>query len=192
MWESILSFLQKLSLQNRISVVGSKRYVETGYLSMKNLIGLFEAVCETYDRIDFKPSPDGSTHCNQAIHAVAQKLGCDDLAGLTADEIVAFLGTSSDWQLIDMSAAQAYANQGSLVIAGLSSTDLKQSHGHVVVIRPGIPCDSGKWGSVPRCLNIGAVDFLARGQSGVLMGMPVGVNEAFIPRPKFWLWSKSL
>lgn len=160
---------------------------------MRNLIGLIDAVCDTYDRSDFKPNPDGSTHCNQAVNAIALvAFNYNGLRGMMADEIVVFMAASSDWAALDMSAAQDNANNGSLVIAGLIGTDLGQAHGHVVVIRPGRPCDSGKWGAVPRCVNIGASDFLARALSGVLTNMAVGVNEAFIPKPKFFVLRSSL
>lgn len=159
---------------------------------LKNLIGLFDAVCDVYDRTDFKPRADGETFCNQAVHAVASAaFKYNGFYNLKADEIVETMD-GDDWVVIDIIVAQQYANAGSLVVAGLRSSDLGQAHGHVVVIRPGIPCDSGKWGPVPRCLNIGANDFLARGQTGALTGMSVGVNEAFIPKPKFYVLRSSL
>ena len=160
---------------------------------MRNIIGLFDAICDAYDRTDFKPNQDGSTHCNAAVHAIASTaFNYNGFRNMMADQIVQFMATGPDWQAIDMSAAQDAANNGSLVVAGLSGAELGQAHGHVVVIRPGLPCDSGKWGSVPRCVNIGASDFLARAQAGVLTNMPVGVNEAFIPKPKFYVLRSTL
>ena len=160
---------------------------------MRNLIGLFDAVCDAYDRMDFKPNPDGSTHCNQAVNAIAAAaFNYNGFRNMMADQIVQFMASGPDWSPITMEQAQDMANNGSLVVAGLTGADLGQAYGHVVVIRPGLPCDSGKWGAVPRCVNIGACDFLARGQSGVLTNMPVGVNEAIIPKPKFYVLRSSL
>lgn len=160
---------------------------------MTNLIGLFEAICDASDRQDFKPSPDGTTHCNQAVHAIAYAaFSYFTFRGLTADQMSDLLRDNPDWIVIGMEAAQDYANAGSFVVAELKSTDLKQQHGHIVTIRPGLPCDSGKWGSVPRCLNIGGHNFLARSQKGPLTGAPVGVNEAFIPIPRFHVLRSSL
>lgn len=169
-------------------------FYATGYKKVRNLIGLFDAVCDVYDRTDFKPNSDGTTHCNQAVQAVAvSAFGYHGLDGMLADEIIDFLQESSDWAPIIIHQAQDYANQGSLILAGLNSTDLKQAHGHIVIIRPGIECDSGKWGKVPRCVNIGASNFLARGQKGVMTNLSVGVNEAFsAPMPKCWVLRSSL
>lgn len=102
------------------------------------------------------------------------------------------MGASPDWSPVPFENAQNLANQGSLVIAGLSGEDLGNGHGHVVVIRPGRQCQSGKWGLTPRCLNIGKTDFIARAQSGPLIMMPVGLNDAFIPLPKIYVWRSSL
>lgn len=160
--------------------------------NMKNLIGLFEAICDTYDRQDLKPLEDGTTYCNVAVAAVADAMGCKTLDFKTADEILVYISANPDWMEIPIEKAQETANQGSLVIVGLSSEALKQGHGHVCVIRPGIPCHSGKWGAVPRCLNVGSEMFLARAKRGPLTGMAAGVNEAFIPLPKFFVWRPSL
>ncbi len=159
---------------------------------MKDLILLIDAILDTYDRIDFRPNPDGTTHCNQAVDAIANKLGYTALAGKTADEIVAFLSGSPEWSEVPFEAAQDKANQGSFLIAGLDSKALNQSHGHVVVIRPGKPNFSGKWGPCPRIVNVGAHNFIARAQAGALTNQPVGLNEAFIPLPKIYILRSTL
>lgn len=170
----------------------SRSVAWTGYTKMRDVTTLFEAVCDVYDRSDFRPSPDGSTHCNQAVCAIAQAMGCQALNGKTADQILDLISESPEWSDVPFERAQDLANQGSLLIAGLKSKDLNDQHGHVVVIRPGKPCQSGKWGLTPRCVNIGKNDFLARAQSGPLVMMPVGLNDAFIPMPKIWVWRMSL
>lgn len=164
---------------------------------MADIITLIDAICDAYDRNDYRPSVDGSTHCNQAVDSIAMAMGCSDFQGKTADQIVQFMYQSPNWDPVDFDHAQEMANQGALVVAGLSSSDLKAgdpstTHGHVVVIRPGKPCDSGKWGPTPRCVNIGKNDFIARAQSGPLTMLPVGLNDAFIPKPLIYVWRPSL
>jgi hypothetical protein len=165
--------------------------VATGYTTMRNLLGLFEAVCDVYDDVTLAPR-DGQTFCNVAANRIATAMGCKDLAAKTADEICAFVATSPDWSEIAFDRAQDLANQGSLVFAMASSTMLEQSHGHICAIRPGLPKNSGKWGLCPSVINIGGVNFLARAKSGPLIGMPVGLNEAFVPLPKLYAWRPTL
>lgn len=189
LWESLLSVLKGT---HGLSF-GVEIPLGTGYTNMRDLIGLFDAVCDVYDRQDLAPKPDGTTFCNFAVDAVAQAMGYKYLAGKTADEIVAFLGSSTDWSEVPFEKAQDMANQGSLLIAGASGEELGQAHGHVCVIRPGKPVYSGHYGgSAPRCLNIGAENFLARAKRGALTNQPCGLNEAFIPLPKIWAWRATL
>ena len=159
---------------------------------MKNTIDLIDAILDAYDRQDFQPGPNGLTHCNEAVQAVCETLGYDKLAGLNADEICAFIAVSGDWSEVAFDNAQNMANQGSLLVAGLDSKALGQDHGHVVVIRPGKPCYSGKWGACPRVLNVGAENFIARAKRGPLTNQPSGLNEAFVPLPKIWVLRSTL
>lgn len=159
---------------------------------MKDPLALIDAILDVYDRLDFKPSPAGDTYCNLAVHTVCTELGYTALAGMTADQIVAFLTGNSDWSEVPIEKAQDLSNEGSLLIAGLDSKALGQAHGHVVVIRPGKPCFSGKWGATPRCLNIGAHNFIARAPNGAMTNQPVGINEAFISLPKIYVLRSTL
>ena len=159
---------------------------------MKDPIALIDAILNAYDNQAFIPLEDGTTFCNLAVDAVCQGLGYKDLAGKTADQIVSFLATSSDWSLVQMERAQEMANEGSLLIAGLDSVALEQSHGHVCIIRPGMAIYSGKWGLVPRVLNIGAENFIARARKGPLTNQPAGLNESFVPLPKIWVLRSTL
>lgn len=158
---------------------------------MKDLITLFDSICEAYDRADLQPR-DGMTFCNLAVCMVADAMGCKELDFKNADEIVAYIASSPDWQETQIDRVQDIANRGSLCIAGLDSKSLKQNHGHVVVIRPGKPVYSGKWGPTPRCLNVGAEMFIARAKKGPLTAMSCGINEAFQLLPKIWVWKPSL
>jgi hypothetical protein len=164
----------------------------TGYTNMRDVITLIDAICDVYDTQAFIPHADGTTFCNLAVAAVAGAMGCNDLNNQTADQIVDTLRKSPDWGEVPFEKVQDMANQGSLLIAGLEAKDLNQAHGHVVVIRPGKFCYSGKWGKTPRCLNIGAENFLGRAKRGPLTNQPAGLNEAFVEMPKIWVWKRSL
>lgn len=161
---------------------------------MANLIGLIDACLDVYDRSDFRPNPDGSTHCNQAVQSVGSvAFNYNGFRGMMADDMVKFLNGNPDWISIEMAQAQDYANKGSFVVAGLTAADLDQAHGHIVTIRPGLQVDSEHFkGLVPRCVNIGASDFIARGQMGVMTNLPCGINEAFQVMPKFYVLRSSL
>ncbi len=164
----------------------------TGYRNMRDLITLIDAICDVYDNADLRPH-DGLTYCNLSVNFVSTAMGCKSFAGLTADQILQRISNDGDWSDVPGEKAQDMANQGSLLIAGLTSEELGQEHGHVVVIRPGKPCYSGKYnGPCPRCLNIGAENFLARAKRGPLINAPCGLNEAFGPVPKIWVWRPSL
>ena len=159
---------------------------------MHDVIALIEAICDTYDRADLQPLPDGTTYCNLAVISVAERLSCSGLGGKNADQIVDYIATSPEWSNVPIERTQDLANSGSLVIAGLRSDELGAAHGHVVVIRPGQACYSGKWGKVPRILNVGKENYIARAKSGPLKGTTVGINDAFIPMPQFFVWRPSL
>ena len=178
---------------------------------MPDVIKLIDTICSVYDNPDYAPVYNNGilvkTFCNFATNAIAVAMGCDDLYDTTtklpktADEIADLLAQSKDWielhvsddpqkMPIDYQAIQLWANKGELVFAVLKSTDLKQEHGHICVVRPGLLKSSGKWGDCPAVMNIGGENFIALGKSGVMKGRPVGVNEAFQPIPKFYVWNK--
>lgn len=184
----------------------SWRFSETGYKQMaRDPIRLIDAICTTYDNLNYRPIYENgklqTTFCNMACNEIAQAMGCQDLKGLSADEIYSyFTGHPDDWMELraiglqgdDLDIAfagiQSYANMGALVFAVATSIELGQDHGHICVIRPGTRKSSGKWGNVPACMNIGAECYIGLGQSGVMKGEPVGINEAFRPLPHFFLW----
>ena len=189
LWEfctgALNAFLKKPSFSIDVTL-------PTGYTKVRDVIGLIDAICDVYDNQAYAPLPDGTTFCNLGVSVVAASMGCKDFFGKTADEIVAFISADPNWSPVPIENAQDLANQGSLLIAGLDSKSLGQAHGHVVVIRPGKPCFSGKWGPTPRCLNIGAENFLARAKRGPLTNQPAGLNESFVEVPKIWAWRQSL
>jgi hypothetical protein len=163
-----------------------------GQENMRDIITLIDSICDAYDNQAFTPTPQGTTFCNEGVSTVCEAMGCHDLTGKMADEIVAFLNSSSNWSLVPLDKAQDMANEGSLLVAGLDSAALGQTHGHVCIIRPGKTVYSGKWGQCPRVLNIGAENFLGRAKHGPLTNQPCGLNEAFQPLPRIWCWGPSL
>lgn len=158
---------------------------------MPNLIALIDAVCDTYDDVHLLPK-DGVTFCNIACNQIAVKMGCKDLVAKTADDIYEFMIASSQWSEVAMEKAQDLANNGALIFAVASGSMLNQDHGHICVIRPGLVKTSGKWIKAPCVMNIGAQCFIGRAKSGPLIGMPVGLNEAFVPMPRLFVWRPSL
>jgi hypothetical protein len=190
-WDAFLSVVKGTPGKN----IGTSFPIEwTGYTKVRDVIALIDAICDVYDNQAFAPLPDGTTFCNQGVTYVAEAMGCKDFTGKNADEMVSFISASRDWSPIPIEKSQEQANQGSLLIAGLDSKALGQSHGHVVVIRPGKTVYSGKWSTnlCPRVLNIGAENFLARAKKGPLTNQPAGLNESFQPLPKIWVWRPSL
>lgn len=159
---------------------------------MKSVTVLIDAICDVYDNAKYQPLPDGTTFCNYAAEDICHAFGYNGLDNKMADEIFAFMGTSPDWQEVLMPRVQDLANQGSLVFAVANGELLKQAHGHICVIRPGRLKDSGKWGQVPSIMNIGAENFIGRAKRGPLQGMSAGLNEAFVPMPKFYVLVSTL
>lgn len=187
--QNLLSYLRqfpdlRLGWTWRISATGS---------GVKDPIALIDAILDAYDNQAFLPNPvTGVTHCNQAVTSVCDAMGYLGLGGLTADEIIGKIQNNPDWSLVPIDKAQEFANQGSLLIAGLTSDELKQGHGHVVIIRPGKEVYSGKWGKCPRVLNVGIENFVARAKKGPLTNQPCGLNESFVDLPKIWVLRSTL
>lgn len=169
----------------------------TGYKTMKNLPKLITAVLEAYENPAFAPVvKDGKiveTFCNEAVQRVASKMGCEDFARMTADEICQFLAQKKGWQEVLMRDCQFLANQGTLVIAGLPAQTLGGAHGHVCVVRPGEQVWSEHWKSmVPAVMNIGGQNFILRFKMASGEVIEAGVNGAFQMIPRFYAWEASL
>jgi hypothetical protein len=101
---------------------------------------LIDSCCEAYDNLAFEPR-QGMTFCNQAVNFICGKMGYAKFKALLANQMVDLMKKSEEWQMISIGDAQKFANQGRLVIAGRKA----QPHGHVAVIRPGLPDYSAKW-----------------------------------------------
>lgn len=174
------------------------------------LIQLIDAICVGYDNPDYWPVFENgvlkTTFCNKFVNDVAQAVGCHDFIDLithdvlNADDIIRVMESSPNWVKLqihdapqdirenDLKSVQVWANQGFLTIAALRGSILGAEHGHVCIVRPGIMKTSGKWGEVPVVANVGKEMFIGRAKAGVMKGEPVGVNESFVPMPKFYSW----
>jgi hypothetical protein len=93
-----------------------------------------------------------ASQCNSFVIAVAQKFGVR-LSG-TADQIIEQITESPNWTQLrtDGKAASMAADNGALVVGGMTSQHLGEAHGHVVVVVKGKP-DRDKypvayWGSM--------------------------------------------
>lgn len=124
------------------------------------------------------------THCNQFVNGVARSLGyfsfwpSNHKDPLTSDEMCAFVLTSPEWTSIKWDVAQSHANSGAFVIACQSASP----HGHVCVLRPGVPLPSGHFGHpAPRCVNVGATVF-----------MDTDVAYAFQQEPAYYVLNSTL
>jgi len=93
--------------------------------------------------------------CNRYVNAVVQI--CQSSAmfpgSYLADDIVGALGTPP-WTALtvgDKASATSHAASGDIVIAGMTSTELSDTHGHVVIlhskIRPADGMPFGSWGT---------------------------------------------
>lgn len=209
-WQTLIEFLVG---RDRIFSI-SKGFKETGYTNMKDRNVLIDIILTAHENPAYEPViVDGKvqqTFCNLFCNEVARGYGCTDFIDMeknrvrNADEIYDFVsshcGANDDWEEILCStlsetgrdiaftAAQFWANSGTLVIAVANSTMLKAEHGHCCIIRPGTQKSSGKWGKVPAVANVGGENFIALGKNGVMKGLPVGLNEAFKIIPRIFAW----
>jgi len=154
---------------------------------MKNADLLREAQDKVWDSGLYMPKEeDGEeiTYCNMATNAVLAPMGCTVMQGMTADQMVEFMRTSKNFLIKPIEDCQFLANEGTVIVAGLTSGALKQSHGHVCTITPGVEDFSGHWNKkTPQCLSIGRKKICFRSK---------GVNWAFVPEPEFYAWLPSL
>ena len=124
------------------------------------------------------------TWCNIATNAVLSALGCDLMEGFTADGMVDFMRTHQDFLVKPMADCQVLVNEGTILVAGLTGAELKQEHGHVVTLTPGVEDYSGKWDKkTPLCMNLGRAGTCFRAK---------GLNWAFQIPPGIFAWVPSL
>lgn len=85
--------------------------------------------------------------CNKFVEAVAKEFGRENACKGLADEILARMRSSADGFVLigpHPSDATKRATQGKLVLGGLSSTEMNDKNGHIVVIVPGGPSQRTK------------------------------------------------
>lgn len=143
----------------------------------ENALKLIDACCSALEKPEFAPR-NSTTYCNQAVQYIATMMGCIEFsASMNANRMIDMMAQSEHFAEIPVENAQAYANNGSLVIAGLKA----MPHGHVCVIRPGKEIYSGKWMiKAPRIINVGGENFISR-----------SLSWAFKDIPKVYLWRES-
>lgn len=108
----------------------------------------------------YHPKPP-ETYCNFFCRDVALERGYHRFRDLTANQQIALMDGSPEWEEVQAETAQALANQDKLVIAGWVHP--KGGHGHVCVVVPGDMQMSGKWGRVvPVCANVAPAVFYGK------------------------------
>jgi hypothetical protein len=143
----------------------------------ENALKLLDACLEAFDIFNFSKDVTGDgvkeTFCNQAVDYVCRRMDYNLLNGMVANQMVDFISRSTDWSPVTVAAAQGYANEGRLLIAGAAA----DPHGHVVIVRPGIEDWSPKWGmKVPKVSHVGKKS---------LIGKHLG--HAFVDVPEIWM-----
>lgn len=95
-----------------------------------------------------------SSQCNRGVIAAFENIygTCPSDMKTSANEMVRYWQSSSDWTPISMSKAQEYVNHGFFVVAGWINPN---GHGHVVVIVPGTAVYDPRWGYLPHTMDTG-------------------------------------
>lgn len=110
-----------------------------------------------YGTGEYSSAIDGATDCNRFVNEVCERFGYNKFNGLLANEMYDKLMTNGDWIEVLGEAAQYHANQGAVVIAAYKN--IMGRHGHVCLVRPGVPEPSASWEitepKVPKVANVG-------------------------------------
>lgn len=124
-------------------------------MSKETLPILIDAICEAYDNPDYRASK-GATHCDASVGYILSKFGVKKYLPdeWTANLIIDDLRKNPVFKTVNGSKeAQRLANKGSVVIAGIQ----ENPHGHVAVLRPGIPEWSNNWRRLaPKGMSVGS------------------------------------
>lgn len=138
-----------------------------------------EAIAKFPPLVDAETGQIKYTYCNVGVDYIARRMGCDDFHGpagvFLADKICNIL--SKGWINITSDDAFSLAKQGTLIVAGLSSKELRATHGHVTIVYPAENMlYSGSWKKlVPMLANVGKIN-------GVLKA-----SQCFPIEPKYYL-----
>ncbi len=153
---------------------------------------LVDAFCEGWQKClvgdygdgTFSSAVDGMTDCNRFVDYVCQKFGYTKFVKegqrlpMLANEMVDYmLAHDKEWWELSGLVAQSFANQGVLIVAAWKNPE--GGHGHVCIVRPGKPTNSGKWPGevVPKVANV-SVPKLCR--------IDRGSNYAFGEKPPLY------
>lgn len=176
-----------LRLVQNFFITISRHLKWTGFKSMKDKSLLIATQDRVWDSGSYMPrTTNGNeiTFCNEAVNAVLVPMGCSEMVGMMADEMVLYMRTSKTFLQKPIEDCQFLANEGVIIVAGLTSRDLKQDHGHVATLTPGQGDYSGHWNKkTPVCLSLGRPGICFRSR---------GVNYAFVQQPDFFAWIPSL
>jgi hypothetical protein len=130
----------------------------TGYNAAADVAAAVEKLTQLQrEAIQMFPDQGATTFCNYGLLHVANGLGCHDLDGLMASEMVRRAelycnARPQDWREDTWERAVAHAQRGGLAFVG----EVAYPHGHVASVAAQPMQDSGTWGcKVPILANIG-------------------------------------
>lgn len=106
---------------------------------------------------------DGTTHCNEFVQSACNEIGCHDLDGMLATEMIDTMrGRPQAWKQVTFADAQAIANNDHLVIIGWRNPE-EGEHSHVCLVIPGTMIWSNSFGKdLPVVANAGKTTFYGR------------------------------
>lgn len=122
------------------------------------------------------------THCNAAAERVAQRMGCEELDNLMAEQQheVMRANVTKRWAKVDGMTASAHANAGGLAFASATAEMLCARHGHIAALTPEPMEYSGSLGKdVPMVANVGKQD----ADEKESQAFPVAYGE-----PDYFIW----
>lgn len=134
--------------------------------------------------LDAEELPSGrlKTKCNLGLTVIAEEIGCTELRGLTADEIVRLAERHPKrWRKDSGERAAAFALKGGFAFGGMTSKQLEDKNGHVAAVAPRVMIESGSLKKdVPWLANVG------RPPNGIKLSsacFPVAKGEC-----QYYLW----
>jgi hypothetical protein len=107
--------------------------------------------------LDADPLPGGKfqTKCNFGLQAIARGMGCKELEGMRANEIIAHAAMGANWRVDTWERAVLHALEGRFAFMGWSNPAAGAS-GHVATVAPLEMVKSATWDMlVPWLANVG-------------------------------------
>ena len=145
------------------------------------------------------------TFCNFGARRMAQAAGCHEFDGdMNADAMHAVMeaNKTGKWKMADGRGAALHAMDGGLAFACATGASMKESHGHIAVVRPEGTQKSLTLGlDVPMVANIGAGDpnfplvDSKNGMNKTRRNWSCKVSQAFpckrCGEPSYFIWRKT-